>query len=132
MEERVDETIRGWIQYVEMHGVSFPGAPPKEFEIGRSIQYLVTDLIVYLGFGYPFGFVQKHGDVYGILETVTERLPIVEQMTIFTEFSDILNFLTRIPWLKRRLVPSAGDKNGIGKMLTVSLYCERDIVRAFC
>ena len=117
-EEDIDQSLQEWIQYVEKHGVSSPGHPSKEFEIGMSIQYLVTDMICRLCFGFPFGFVAKHADCHDFLKTLQERLPIVEKFSIYTEVSSLLSFISYIPYVKR-ILPSAKDANGIGRIIGV-------------
>ena len=106
--------------FIEKNGVSYPHSELKEFEIGRSIQYLVTDMIGRLCFGRPFGFIAKHADCYDFLKTLEERLPIVEKFSIFTEVSSILSFISFIPWFNR-ILPSATDRNGIGKIMGVNI-----------
>ena len=122
-EEGIEQTLQDWIQFVEKHGVSYPGEPCKEFEIGRSIQYLITDMICRLCFGRPFGFVANHGDCYDFLRTLEERLPIVEKFSIYTEVSRILSMVSHVPWL-RRILPSAQDERGIGKIMGVKTLCQ--------
>ena len=119
-EEDIDQSLREWIQYVEKHGVSSPGHPCKEFEIGMSVQYLVTDMICRLCFGFPFGFVAKHADCHDFLKTLQERLPIVEKFSIYTEVSSLLSFISYIPYVKR-ILPSAKDASGIGRIIGVTI-----------
>lgn len=119
-EGAIDENLQNWIKYVEQHGVSHPNESPKEFEIGLSIQYLVTDMICVLCFGFPFGFIAKHADCYDFLKTLMERLPIVEKFSIYTEVCSLLSVVARLPYIKR-ILPSAKDSNGIGKIMGVSV-----------
>ncbi|KAL8902778.1 MAG: hypothetical protein Q9207_004386 [Kuettlingeria erythrocarpa] len=118
-EQDIQGSLQEWIMYVQKHGVSSPDGPPKDFEIGQSIQYLVTDTICLLCFGRPFGFVAKHADCYDFLKTLEERLPIVEKFSIFTEVNHLLALISHIPWLKR-ILPSATDSKGIGKIIGVA------------
>ncbi|KAL9639808.1 MAG: hypothetical protein Q9204_000948 [Flavoplaca sp. TL-2023a] len=118
-EQDIVRSVQNWILYIEEHGVSCPNGPYKEFEIGRSIQYYVTDMICVLCFGHPFGFVAKHADCFEFLQTLEERLPIVEKFSIFTEVNHLLALVSHIPWL-RRVLPSAGDSKGIGKIIGIS------------
>ncbi|KAL8848824.1 MAG: hypothetical protein Q9221_006163 [Calogaya cf. arnoldii] len=115
----IEQNLQEWIIYVQKHGVSYPNGPHKDFEIGRSIQYLVTDMICLLLFGRTFGFVAKHADCFDFLKTLEERLPIVEKFSIFTEINQLLALVSHIPWLKR-ILPSARDSNGIGKIIGIS------------
>ena len=117
-EEGIEESLQEWIRYVEIHGVSYPGGPIKEFEIGSSVQYLVTDTICRLCFGRPFGFIVKHADCYDFLKTLEERLPIVEKFSIYTEVGTLLSMISYVPWLKR-ILPSPHDENGIGRIIGV-------------
>ena len=110
--------MQNWITYVEEHAVSYSDGPCKDFEIGRSIQYHVTDMICLLCFGHPFGFVAKHADCFNFLKTLEERLPIVEKFSIFTEVNRLLTVISHVPLLKR-VLPSARDSNGIGKIIGV-------------
>ncbi|KAI9783035.1 MAG: hypothetical protein M1816_001612 [Peltula sp. TS41687] len=93
-EAAIDENLVEWIQYLQKHGLSYPGMTRK-FDIARSIQ---------------------HDDCYGFQETLEERLPIVEKLAVITELNTILKIISFIPLL-RRILPSAQDQYGIGKIL---------------
>ena len=79
-------------------------------------------MICRLCFGHPFGFVEKHADCHDFLKTLEERLPIVEKFSIYTEVSSLLSFISYMPWLNR-ILPSATDRNGIGKIIGVNHPC---------
>jgi hypothetical protein len=117
-EQGIDASIADWTSYIEQHGVSKPGSSIEEFEIGRSIQYLITDMICRLCFGFPFGFTEKHADCYDFLKTLEERLPIIEKFSVYTELSCLLSLIAYVPWLNR-ILPSAKDQNGIGRIIGV-------------
>lgn len=118
-EATINENLVEWIQYIEMNGLSYPGMT-TEFDIARSIQWLLFDMICRLCFGHPFGFISKHEDCYDFQKTLEERLPIVEIFAVVTEMSRILRFVSHVPLLKR-VLPSAKDQSGIGKILGVRL-----------
>ena len=107
-----------WIQYVDLNYVSGCEVS-KKLEMGRSLQYLTTDIICRLCFGHPFGFVRSHNDVYDFLKTLESRLPIVEQFSVLVEFSSLLSLLSSVPWIKRKIIPTATDSTGIGKIVGV-------------
>ena len=115
----MDRSVQEWIAYLEKNAISSRHGGIREFEIGRSIQYLATDTICRLCFGKPFGFISNHADCFDFLRTLEERLPIVEKFSIYTEVSRLLSFISYIPWL-RRVLPSALDRKGIGKIMGVS------------
>ena len=78
------------------------------------------DLICRLCLGHPLGFIRKHGDLYEFQKTLEERLPIVEKLGVLAEVGMIIKILSYIPLLKR-LLPSAKDDRGVGKILGVGL-----------
>lgn len=118
MEDIVNKRFSEWTNYIDQHWTSYPGEI-KKFDIARSIQYLTTDLIAHLCFGQPMGFVEKHEDVHGFLKTLESRLPIAEQFSVMVEVFTLLSTLSRIPWIKRLLIPQNTDTSGVGKILGV-------------
>lgn len=110
--------MREWIAYIERNSISTSQAM-KPFDIARSIQWLDFDLICQLCFGHGLGFIANHSDRYDFQKTLDERLPIVEQIGVLTEFGSILKFISRVPFLNQ-VLPSAKDKSGVGKILGVS------------
>ena len=59
--------------------------------------------------------------MFGFLQTLESRLPIVEQFSVLTELNTILSTLSKSNWVKRMLIPSAVDHSGVGRILGVSL-----------
>ncbi len=108
-----------WVRYIETHGLSYRGGT-TEFDIARSIQWLLFDMICRLCFDVPFGFVSNHADQFDFQKTLEERLPVVEKLAIFARIDTILQIIAAIPLL-RRILPSAQDKSGIGKIMGVCL-----------
>ncbi|KAL8707944.1 MAG: hypothetical protein Q9220_007087 [cf. Caloplaca sp. 1 TL-2023] len=92
----------------------------RPFDIGRSTQYLTTDIISHLCFNEPIGFVRRHEDVHEFLYTLESRLPIAETFSVITELFSLLAFITRIPLIKRSLIPQNKDEFGVGKILGIS------------
>lgn len=119
-ESTIDENLACWIKYVEENGLSVPGTT-TEFDIARSVQWLMFDLVCRLCFGSPVGFVEKHGDCYHFQKTLEERLPIVEKFAVFTEMNAWIKFISYLP-LIRRVLPSPQDQEGIGRILGVRLF----------
>ncbi|GAD97232.1 putative P450 monooxygenase [Paecilomyces variotii No. 5] len=111
----LDQNMAAWLTYVENNGVSVPGHP-REFEIARSVQWLLYDMVCRLCFGHPFGFVEKHSDCYQFQQTLEERLPIVEKFAVLTEVNTWIKFISHIPVL-RDVLPAPSDENGIGAIL---------------
>ncbi|KAL8869935.1 MAG: hypothetical protein Q9174_003899, partial [Haloplaca sp. 1 TL-2023] len=127
-ERDIEQSLQNWITYIEKNGVSYPDGACKDFEIGRSIQYHVTDMICLLCFGYPFGFVAKHADCFDFLRTLEERLPMVEKFSIFAEVNRLLVVISHVPLLKR-ILPSATDTNerDLAELeITIALFAGSD------
>ena len=119
-ESTIDENLACWIKYVEKNGLSVPGTT-KEFDIARSAQWLMFELVCRLCFGYAVGFVEKHEDCYHFQKTLEERLPIVEKFAVLTEMNTWIKFISYLP-LVRRVLPSPQDKDGIGAILKVQSF----------
>ncbi|KAL8725213.1 MAG: hypothetical protein Q9166_007495 [cf. Caloplaca sp. 2 TL-2023] len=118
MEAIIDERFLEWTGYIDRHWTSTEEMT-KRFDIGRSTQYLTTDIISHLCFGQPIGFVAKHEDVHNFLHTLESRLPIAEQFSVISELFTILASVTRIPFFKRLMIPQNTDSFGVGKILGV-------------
>ena len=117
-EKVVDDNLAAWIAYVQAHGLS-ASQSSNEFDMARSIQWLLFDMICRLCLGQPLGFVKDHADKYSFQKTLESRLPIVEKFAVLTEVNRWIRILSRIP-LMRRLLPSSKDKDGIGAIVGVS------------
>lgn len=91
-----------------------------EFDIARSIQWLLFDIICRLCFGKPIGFIEDHKDHYHFQKTLEERLPIVEKFMVISEVNTWMRFISAIPVL-RRVLPSTRDSDGIGAIWGVSM-----------
>ena len=118
MEAIIDERFAQWISYLEQRWIS-SAETSRVFDIGRSVQYLTTDIITHLCFGAPMGFVRKHEDLHGFLQTLESRLPIAERFSVFRELFALLATVTRIPVLKQILIPNRKNAFGVGKILGV-------------
>lgn len=118
MESIIDERLVEWTKYIDRHWTS-SSRNTKVFDIARSIQYLTTDIICHLCFGTPEGFVAKHEEIHEFLGTLESRLPIAEQFSVFTELFTLLATVTKLPAIKRMLIPQNTDTFGVGKILGV-------------
>lgn len=116
-EKTIDENLAFWVNYIELNGQSGPGAT-NQFDMARSIQWLLFDMVCRLFFGSPIGFVEKHHDCHSFQRTLEERLPIVEKFAVLTEMNALIKVVSYLP-LVRRLLPSSRDQAGIGAILGV-------------
>jgi hypothetical protein len=112
------------MSYVERNGLSDPGKT-CEFEIARSIQWLLFDMVCRLCFGHPFGFIDKHEDCYDFQKMLDDRLPIVEKCAVLTEVNTWLRLIASVPIL-RNVIPSPRDSTGVGAILGVRYLTDPD------
>ncbi|EXJ89425.1 hypothetical protein A1O3_02492 [Capronia epimyces CBS 606.96] len=118
-EEIIDERILDFCQKINQRWCS-DAAETRAFDIGRRIQYLAVDSITHLCFGAPLGFMDQDRDVHDFLYTIESQLPIVQHFSVITEINTLLERLTRIPWFRSLLLPSAADQIGIGRIMGIS------------
>ncbi|KAH9989602.1 putative benzoate 4-monooxygenase cytochrome P450 [Xylariaceae sp. FL0662B] len=126
VEAAVDERLAEFFSLLEA-AVSHPGST-KTLDIATRIQYYAVDVISHLCFGRPLGFVQANSDHIGFQSTVEWQMPIVMLFSVIVELNSIYYFLSGIPWIRKLIVPSAGDKIGIGPIMKIS----RDVINERC
>lgn len=120
VEAAVDERIAHFVEKIEERWVSKPGTT-KVFDIAKRIQFLTLDMISQLCFGRDLGFVEADKDAFDFQATVEMQMPIVGLFSIIVELSHLYYLLSGIPWIRKVIVPSAGDKIGIGPIMAVSM-----------
>ena len=76
MESAIDARLNEWIHLIDQNWASLPGET-KSFDIGRSIQFLTTDIISHLCFGKPLGFVKNQKDMVRLLQPI---FPLFKQI----------------------------------------------------
>jgi hypothetical protein len=116
-ESTIDENLVSWVGYIERSALSGTHTT-HEFDIARSIQWLLFDMICRLCLGKPLGFVDGHCDRFSFQKTLEERLPIVEKFAVMTEVNVWIRLVARIPLLKR-VLPTSRDTDGIGAIMGV-------------
>jgi hypothetical protein len=76
---------------------------------------MAYDIISEMGFGAPFGFVEKGDDIGNLIKAFHDGL-------IFAGFFSRLYPLARLiesTWLKRLIAPGPSDKTGLGMLMRV-------------
>ncbi|KAL1641284.1 hypothetical protein SLS58_006186 [Diplodia intermedia] len=119
VEAAVDERLMHFIDTIEERWVSKPGAS-KVFDIAKRIQFFTLDMISQLCFGRSLGFVEADNDSFKFQATVEWQMPIVGLFSVIIELSHLYYILSSIPFIRRIIVPSAGDKIGIGPIMAIS------------
>ncbi|BCS06636.1 hypothetical protein ALUC_11017S [Aspergillus luchuensis] len=118
MEHAIDRNLLTWLDYIQKHAVTTQERHVA-FDMARSIQWLLFDMVCHLCLGHPLGFIDQHEDCYGFQNVLETRLPIVEKFAIFTEVNTWIKMISHIP-IVRRVLPSPKDKDGIGAIMGVA------------
>ncbi|MCJ1258853.1 hypothetical protein MMC24_006687 [Lignoscripta atroalba] len=118
VEPTIDEHILNWIRCIDAHCLA-QRRSSRAFDIGKSIQFLTVDLITQLCLGEAFGCVDSNRDQFDFLATVRTGSAISQHFSVLLEVNRLLFYLTKIPFLRRLLVPSVKDKTGVGKIMGV-------------
>lgn len=119
LEDIVDERITEFIDRIEKNWVSAPGHT-RPFDIARRVQFFTIDTITHVCFGRPMGFVESDTDKHNFIATIETQLPIVQHFSVILSLNTVLRWIAMIPPLRRLVVPSSQDKNGIGLVMGVS------------
>ncbi|KAI0547221.1 putative benzoate 4-monooxygenase cytochrome P450 [Xylaria curta] len=125
-EHTIDENLTNWILYIQANAMSNQNTT-SEFDIARSTQWLLYDMVCRLCFGVSAGFVDEHKDQHDFQKTLEERLPIVEQFVVLTEVNSWIRMTDRVPSL-RRILPSSKDKEGLGVILPLQTDVDQSIL----
>lgn len=114
----IDKLLYHWLRRIDHVSRSQPGES-RAFDIGRRIRFLTVDLITRLCLGEAFGCIEDDCDQYGFLEAVQIGSAVSQQFWVIHEISRLLFYLTKIPFMRRRIVPSPNDSEGLGKVIGV-------------
>ena len=81
----------------------------------------MVDIITRLCLGEAFGCVEHDSDQFDFLKTVQIGSAVSEQLWVMPEINRLLFQMTKIPFLRRQIVPSSKDRSGLGKVMRVSV-----------
>lgn len=77
-------------------------------------RYMTYDVISDIGFGGPFGFVEKGEDVGGLIKGFRDGLPLFGVLTMLYPFTNSV----KSSWFGTKfLVSKPNDVSGIGKLM---------------
>ncbi|MCJ1385796.1 hypothetical protein MMC17_008920 [Xylographa soralifera] len=118
-ESIVSERVSDWVNRLDK---DWPPAakPTRVFNIAKSIEYLGIDIMTHLSFGYPLGFVETNTDLYSYLRMFHEKIPLATYLSILLEINTLKSWIANFPWLFNKLVPTADDAEGFGKLMGIS------------
>ena len=86
------------------------GAKLRVVDFARLASFLTLDVIYVLALGKPMGFLEKDEDINNHFADEKLMLPFMEWLSTLP----ILERTLRIPWISKRVMPTAEDKAGIG------------------
>jgi cytochrome P450 len=109
MEPLIDEQIQRWIDKL---GAQFAGTG-KEFDFAPWAVYVAYDVISSIGFGAPFGFIEKGEDVGGLIQGFHDGLPAFGIMARLYPFTNWV----KSTFLGKYLVASPEQDSGIGILM---------------
>ena len=118
-ESIVSERVSDWVNRFDKNWSS-PSHATRVLDIAKSIEYLGIDIMTHLCFGHPLGFVETNTDLYGYLRMFHEKIPLATYLSILLEFNTLKGWVANLPWLFNKLVPTADDEEGFGKLMGVS------------
>jgi len=105
-EPLMDERILEFISRIE----KFEG---KQFDLAPWGTYVAFDIISQVGFGKPFGFVEKGGDVGGLIEALHDGLVV---FGVFAKLYPLMEWI-KTTWFKKHVVATPEMKGGMGVLM---------------
>ncbi|EXA30387.1 hypothetical protein NW761_014357 [Fusarium oxysporum] len=111
LENSVDERVQEFLDLIRNKYLSSE-TQAIPMDVAEKVQYLTLDIISGIGFGKPFGMVQKDSDVDEYLKSSEEGLAI-GNIALALGFS----WLAHAPIIGKFIAPSPQDNNGFGKMI---------------
>ncbi|KAL4806077.1 cytochrome P450 [Aspergillus unguis] len=109
MEPLIDLRIRDWLNKMDELYVQTGNA----FDFSWWAVYMAYDIISEVGFGAPFGFVEKGEDVGGLIQGFHDGLPAFGLLARLHPFTSWI----KTTFLKKYLVAKPEDDSGIGVLM---------------
>ncbi|KAJ5901879.1 hypothetical protein N7495_002407 [Penicillium taxi] len=109
MEPLIDERIREWSKKLDETFVKSREA----FDFSWWAVYMTYDIISEIGFGAPFGFIEKGEDIGGLIQGFHDGLPAFGLLARLHPFTSWL----KTTLFKKYLVATPQDNSGIGVLM---------------
>ncbi|KAF3398584.1 Cytochrome P450 momooxygenase gsfF [Penicillium rolfsii] len=109
MEPLIDARIREWSNKLDETFVK-TGEP---FDFAWWAVYMAYDIISEIGFGAPFGFVEKGEDIGGLIQGFHDGLPAFGLLARIHPFTSWM----KTTFMKKYLVSTPQDDSGIGVLM---------------
>ena len=85
----------------------------RPMDFASKAQFFTLDTIMDIATGAPMGDLEQDADVHNYLKTTADALAPLIMMGSVPAVSDFLH----IPWVAKRLFPTAEDKIGMGRLI---------------
>jgi len=82
-----------------------------------------VDIITDLALGEALGYIENDDDTYGLMSTIKQGNMVCQHFSVIHELNTLFFGLAQLPIVKRLVLPSATDKNGLGKIMGVCDHC---------
>lgn len=122
MKHTIDEHILHWLQHIKQNWGS-RSREFKVFDIRTRIQYLTVNIITHLYLDEALGYIENDSDTYGLMFIIKQGHMMCQYFSVLQELNALFFDLTKIPFVRKLLLPSATDKNGLEKIMSVWLHC---------
>ena len=112
LEESIDNRILDLIKLIETKYIS-DSSHIRPVNFARTAQFLTLDVITDVAFGEPFGDLVADEDRHEYIDTIGRLIRVLRWFIPYPGLTDLM----AIPWIGRRMLPSAGDDIGVGKVM---------------
>ncbi|KAA8900648.1 cytochrome P450 monooxygenase [Sphaerosporella brunnea] len=110
LEEYIDECLAQWISALS----DISKDPSKPINFARWAEWFTYDVISYLSFGEPIGFIAARADVRDLIKNYSDASMLLEILALLPKVS----WWMRKTWVGRKfLMAKAGDRKGVGVIM---------------
>jgi hypothetical protein len=112
LEPTIDQNIVEFIRLIRTKYLS-SGSIFRPMDLAAKSQFFTLDVIMDIATGAPMGDLDQGEDIHSYLKTTADALRALIMMGSVPAVSDFLH----LPWVAKRLFPTAEDKIRIGKFI---------------
>jgi hypothetical protein len=112
LEPTIDQNIMKFMRLIRTRYLS-SGSTVRPMDLAIKAQFFTLDVIMEIATGAPMGDLDEDQDIHSYLKTTADALPALIMMGSVPAVSKFLH----LPWVAKRLFPTAEDKIGMGKLI---------------
>ncbi|KAL0254995.1 hypothetical protein SLS55_009519 [Diplodia seriata] len=113
LEADIDKQVASLVSLIKRKYIFSPASNPTYIDFGKAAQYFTLDVITALGFGFPFGYLERDEDVHEYVKTTETIIPVLVLSCCYPLMNKILGH----PWVRAITGPHTEDKVGLGKLM---------------